>query len=105
MKHKLDDLFAKYATNMGEAVINDDFGFGSTDTGNVSHVVPTIHPHIKIGSRNLVGHTHRFREAAGSAHGDQALIRGAKVLERSEEHTSELQSRFDLVCRLLLEKK
>src|SRR5437868_13201563 len=26
-------------------------------------------------------------------------------LERSEEHTSELQSRFDLVCRLLLEKK
>src|SRR5699024_11352903 len=27
------------------------------------------------------------------------------ALERSEEHTSELQSRFDLVCRLLLEKK
>src|SRR5699024_12688544 len=26
-------------------------------------------------------------------------------LPRSEEHTSELQSRFDLVCRLLLEKK
>src|SRR5699024_11273683 len=26
-------------------------------------------------------------------------------LLRSEEHTSELQSRFDLVCRLLLEKK
>src|SRR5437868_8845753 len=26
-------------------------------------------------------------------------------LQRSEEHTSELQSRFDLVCRLLLEKK
>src|SRR6266536_5356120 len=27
------------------------------------------------------------------------------VVERSEEHTSELQSRVDLVCRLLLEKK
>src|SRR5438067_5495653 len=27
------------------------------------------------------------------------------ILYRSEEHTSELQSRFDLVCRLLLEKK
>src|SRR5699024_12123804 len=27
------------------------------------------------------------------------------VMMRSEEHTSELQSRFDLVCRLLLEKK
>src|SRR5207247_3126555 len=28
-----------------------------------------------------------------------------KVKDRSEEHTSELQSRVDLVCRLLLEKK
>src|SRR5699024_12263306 len=33
------------------------------------------------------------------------LIRGASSSLRSEEHTSELQSRFDLVCRLLLEKK
>ena len=40
----------------------------------------TIHHHIIIGSRNLVGHTHRFREAAASIHGDQALIRGAKIL-------------------------
>src|SRR5207249_7893195 len=38
-----------------------------------------------------------------------ALLEGTKALlptqHRSEEHTSELQSRFDLVCRLLLEKK
>src|SRR5437868_8235695 len=37
-----------------------------------------------------------------------SLERYAEVVEaylRSEEHTSELQSRFDLVCRLLLEKK
>src|SRR5438067_12216559 len=30
---------------------------------------------------------------------------GKAIQTRSEEHTSELQSRFDLVCRLLLEKK
>src|SRR5699024_12378877 len=30
---------------------------------------------------------------------------GGQTCARSEEHTSELQSRFDLVCRLLLEKK
>src|SRR5204862_7271449 len=30
---------------------------------------------------------------------------GARQLARSEEHTSELQSRRDIVCRLLLEKK
>src|SRR5699024_12537256 len=33
------------------------------------------------------------------------LILGGVTRNRSEEHTSELQSRFDLVCRLLLEKK
>src|SRR5207249_7889475 len=38
---------------------------------------------------------------------EQAQSEGslAELLARSEEHTSELQSRFDLVCRLLLEKK
>src|SRR5438067_7785718 len=36
--------------------------------------------------------------------GGVAYLRCIKAL-RSEEHTSELQSRFDLVCRLLLEKK
>src|SRR2546428_5947859 len=30
---------------------------------------------------------------------------GGELVRRSEEHTSELQSRSDLVCRLLLEKK
>src|SRR5207248_8455078 len=30
---------------------------------------------------------------------------GARLRHRSEEHTSELQSPYDLVCRLLLEKK
>src|SRR5438067_10134960 len=33
------------------------------------------------------------------------IPRGGSSHSRSEEHTSELQSRFDLVCRLLLEKK
>src|SRR5207249_12317184 len=39
--------------------------------------------------------------AVGTLHGP--FERGGR--RRSEEHTSELQSRFDLVCRLLLEKK
>src|SRR5437868_9942752 len=33
------------------------------------------------------------------------FMNNSKTRLRSEEHTSELQSRFDLVCRLLLEKK
>src|SRR5699024_12697424 len=34
-----------------------------------------------------------------------SLLKVNRMVWRSEEHTSELQSRFDLVCRLLLEKK
>src|SRR5689334_23855797 len=37
--------------------------------------------------------------------GERALLGEEEVLGRSEEHTSELQSQFHLVCRLLLEKK
>src|SRR2546429_3581687 len=44
---------------------------------------------------NLVAHKTRRHRA----------VRGAPVIGRSEEHTSELQSRLHLVCRLLLEKK
>src|SRR5437868_11985768 len=41
--------------------------------------------------------------ANGKGNGSGANRDGTYI--RSEEHTSELQSRFDLVCRLLLEKK
>src|SRR3982751_5677755 len=45
-------------------------------------------------------HSGRGRTAAGTSGMGQPQLHG-----RSEEHTSELQSRSDLVCRLLLEKK
>src|SRR2546422_2696005 len=37
--------------------------------------------------------------------GRQSVTYAARLIDRSEEHTSELQSRLHLVCRLLLEKK
>src|SRR2546422_8284052 len=43
----------------------------------------------------------RWKRAAERA----GALRRARRVERSEEHTSELQSRLHLVCRLLLEKK
>src|SRR2546429_3535264 len=43
-------------------------------------------------------------ELSGFVHA-VALVRPGRVITRSEEHTSELQSRLHLVCRLLLEKK
>src|SRR6266704_5237864 len=44
----------------------------------------------------------KARAGGSGAHADPL---GLGEALRSEEHTSELQSRFDLVCRLLLEKK
>src|SRR5699024_12732836 len=48
--------------------------------------------------------TSDFMTALNTLHDHQVTILFEKE-GRSEEHTSELQSRFDLVCRLLLEKK
>src|SRR5438034_4595983 len=55
-------------------------------------------PHV-VGGRRLVATVMRHRVAVGA----QNQLDG--VDDRSEEHTSELQSHSDLVCRLLLEKK
>src|SRR5437868_9514282 len=55
----------------------------------------------------LFPYTTLFRsvEPSGCWRSSDSHISEIAVFSRSEEHTSELQSRFDLVCRLLLEKK
>ncbi|SHJ97625.1 amidohydrolase [Clostridium amylolyticum] len=77
----LDAVFAKNAKYLGIDI--DEYtnkGLGSTDAGNISQVVPTIHPYIKIGKDTLVGHTPEFCMAAASKDGDDALILGSKSL-------------------------
>src|SRR5438034_4364977 len=49
--------------------------------------------------------TSSSREGAGCGAGRRCLRSRGFAAARSEEHTSELQSHSDLVCRLLLEKK
>src|SRR5699024_12739808 len=53
---------------------------------------------------DLVNTRKQFREQLNRPF-FQSFCHNGMVCIRSEEHTSELQSRFDLVCRLLLEKK
>src|SRR5689334_23404383 len=57
----------------------------------------------RLSARRTVRTAHRPGDPAAPA----ADGRGGRphAAERSEEHTSELQSQFHLVCRLLLEKK
>src|SRR5689334_24277447 len=49
--------------------------------------------------------TQRDFEKSGDRELEQYLKGESRLSQRSEEHTSELQSQFHLVCRLLLEKK
>src|SRR3712207_6900394 len=75
-------------------------GSGHDDGGAVAaRSVPLAqHELRRLGS----GAVHRPRRRAGAA---GRAVRGGTRSTRSEEHTSELQSRQYLVCRLLLEKK
>jgi amidohydrolase len=55
-------------------------GVGSSDIGNVSMAVPTIHPYLKIVDGEVSGHTPEFREASGSSMGFAAMLLAAKGL-------------------------
>src|SRR5699024_11743391 len=57
---------------------------------------------ILVSARDYSISVHRLERATGSVY--RLCRRRCVYGDRSEEHTSELQSRFDLVCRLLLEK-
>ncbi|MDE5411786.1 M20 family metallopeptidase [Alkalihalobacterium chitinilyticum] len=63
-----------------EASIHEKGSGGSLDLGNVSHVVPSIHPYIKICNEPYACHTHEFREAAMSDQGFEGLILAAKCM-------------------------
>ena len=52
---------------------------GSTDMGDVSQVMPAIHPYLTIG-KNVAGHTVEFREAALTGQGFQAMLTAAKAM-------------------------
>ncbi len=52
--------------------------FGSTDMGNVSQVVPSIHPSIAITTPEVPPHSREFAQAASSPQGEEAMLLGAK---------------------------
>lgn len=77
----LDEVFAEQMENLGEHVEEEILReVGSTDTGNVSHVIPTIQPTISISECPIAAHTETFREAAVSVKADKGVILSAKAL-------------------------
>jgi amidohydrolase len=55
-------------------------GAGSTDMGNISHRMPSIHPMIACAPPNVVIHNPEFAKWAGSEKGDKAVLDGAKAM-------------------------
>ena len=55
-------------------------GYGSTDCGNVSQRLPTIHPYIRISSDGVPGHSRDFAQWARSPLARTGMVAGAKAL-------------------------
>ncbi|HEY5238515.1 MAG TPA: M20 family metallopeptidase [Rhizomicrobium sp.] len=53
---------------------------GSTDMGNISHRVPSIHPMLAVAPAGIIIHNPEFARWAASDKGDEAVIDGAKSL-------------------------
>jgi amidohydrolase len=76
-------MYAANATQLGRPPVPPESTtavVGSTDMGNVSYEVPSIHPMIKVADDGSPIHTPKFAEHAVSALGDQAVIDGAKAM-------------------------
>src|SRR2546422_6281053 len=71
-------------------------------TRPVTSTVVYTSPRLGAGSHTLVI---EVTGMVNTSSGDAFVVVDAFEVTRSEEHTSELQSRLHLVCRLLLEKK
>ncbi len=78
----LAEAYKANVESLGRTVVSPESSrsMGSTDMGNVSHIVPGIHPSIAIAPREVPIHTGEFREFAASESGHQGLLDSAKAL-------------------------
>lgn len=78
--------FGAHAGALGRSPREADasIGAGSTDMGDVSHVVPSIHPYLAIVDEGAsMCHEHRFADAAASGRGFATALDAAKALART----------------------
>lgn len=75
-------LFSQNMQHLGRKPYPTDPGkaFGSTDMGNVSQLVPAIHPIVAVASAEEDVHSLQFASAAASEAGNQSLLDAAKAL-------------------------
>jgi amidohydrolase len=83
----LADRFRHHAEQLGRSFVDHEqalkFGAGSTDMGNVSYRLPSIHPMLAVAPPSVVIHNPEFAQWARSEKGDAAVIDGAKALAQT----------------------
>lgn len=82
---KLVETFGQNLTAMGldYEVPDANTGVGSSDIGDVSQLVPTIHPYLQICEKGIGGHTAEFAEAAQTERADELTAVGATLLAQT----------------------
>ena len=85
MRHDiaLADLYQLHAESLGRSFARDGrviFTNFSSDIGNVSQVIPSIHPIIGIDSGTAVNHQPEFAAATVTAAADRAILDGSLAL-------------------------
>ncbi|MDD5898401.1 MAG: M20 family metallopeptidase [Clostridia bacterium] len=76
-----DEVYRRNLISLGEPFEERQvFPLGSSDVGNVSQVIPTIQPMIRISEVPVAGHSIEKKEACRSETGLQSIALGAKVL-------------------------
>jgi amidohydrolase len=80
--HVMGDVFKSSMESLGEKMNEPDPGqaTGSSDIGNVSLVVPSIHEYLSIAPEGTLEHTEAFCTAAASPRADDVVLLAAKGL-------------------------
>lgn len=73
---------------------------GSTDMGNVTQVMPGIHPIVGVDAGGASVHQPAFAEAAGGPDGDRAVVEGAIMLARTVVRLAQTPAERDRVLEL-----
>ena len=76
----LSEAFNENLRILGIEDIQENEDFGSSDIGNVSHIVPTIHPNIGISNCRVIGHSREMADATISELGHERLLIGTLAL-------------------------
>jgi metal-dependent amidase/aminoacylase/carboxypeptidase family protein len=96
----LANIFKQKLEQLGRKVREDVVDFASTDMGNVSQRVPSIHPVLAITNKNIALHSSAFLNASASPAAVEGMLDGARAMALT---VIDILSSPDLLARIRIE--